>query len=67
LFGTPICLSHYSSTPTASKFEQLEIAWVSAQQGDSKSIPLQFFRDHCARIRSGIYTVHYLEAVGVDE
>jgi len=49
------------------KFEQLEIAWVSAQQGDSKSIPLQFFRDHCARIRSGIYTVHYLEAVGVDE
>lgn len=48
------------------KFEQLETAWVAAEQGVSKSIPLQFFRDHCSRIWSGIYTVHYLEAVGVD-
>ncbi|MDC6267745.1 Holliday junction resolvase RecU [Lysinibacillus fusiformis] len=48
------------------KFEQLETAWVAAQQGGSKHIPIQFFRDHCPRIRSGIYTVHYLEAVGVD-
>lgn len=48
------------------QFVQLETAWVAAQQGGSKSIPLQFFRDHCPRIRSGKYTVHYLEAVGVD-
>lgn len=48
------------------KFEQLQAAWVAAQQGDSKFISLQFFRDHCPRIKSGIYTVHYLEAVGVD-
>ncbi|WP_167396028.1 hypothetical protein [Lysinibacillus parviboronicapiens] len=26
-------------------------------------LPLQFFRDHCVRIKSGIYAVHYLEAV----
>ncbi|MFJ8100258.1 Holliday junction resolvase RecU [Lysinibacillus sp. NPDC096212] len=46
------------------KFEQLEAAWISQSNGGSKSIPLQFFRDHCARIKSGIYTVHYLEVVG---
>lgn len=48
------------------KFEQLEAAWTTAEQGGRKSIPLQFFRDYCPRIKSGIYTVHYLEAVGVD-
>ncbi|MEK3728644.1 Holliday junction resolvase RecU [Lysinibacillus sp. FSL W8-0953] len=46
------------------KFEQLEAAWVGQSNGGAKSIPLQFFRDHCIRIKSGIYTVHYLEAVG---
>lgn len=46
------------------KFEQLETAWAAQNNGGAKSIPLQFFRDHCTRIKSGIYTVHYLEAVG---
>ncbi|WP_025114144.1 Holliday junction resolvase RecU [Lysinibacillus fusiformis] len=46
------------------KFEQLEAAWIGQSNGGGKSIPLQFFRDHCVRIKSGIYTVHYLEAVG---
>ncbi|AHN23283.1 Holliday junction resolvase RecU [Lysinibacillus varians] len=44
-------------------FEQLEDAWIAKDNGGAKSIPLQFFRDHCTRIKSGIYTVHYLEAV----
>lgn len=46
------------------RFEQLEAAWIGQNKGGPKSIPLQFFRDHCTRIRSGIYAVHYLEAVG---
>ncbi|MGE7091656.1 Holliday junction resolvase RecU [Lysinibacillus sp. NPDC048646] len=46
------------------KFEQLETAWFGLVNGGAKSIPLQYFRDHCVRIKSGIYTVHYLEAVG---
>ncbi len=46
------------------KFEQLEAAWIGQNNGGAKSIPLQFFRDHCVRIKSGIYAVHYLEAVG---
>lgn len=45
------------------KFEQLEAAWIAQSNGGDKSIPLQFFRDHCAKIKSGIYTVHYLEAL----
>ena len=46
------------------KFEQLEAAWLAKDKDGSKSIPLQFFRDNCQRIKSGIYAVHYLEAVG---
>ncbi len=46
------------------KFEQLEVAWIGQNNGGAKSIPLQFFRDHCIRIKSGIYAVHYLETVG---
>lgn len=46
------------------RFDQLEAAWRAKDKGGSKSIPLQFFRDHCIRIKSGKYVVHYLEAVG---
>ncbi|MGE7985553.1 Holliday junction resolvase RecU [Lysinibacillus fusiformis] len=44
-------------------FEQLEAAWIGQSNGGAKSIPFQFFRDYCVRIKSSIYTVHYLEAV----
>lgn len=46
------------------RFDQLEAVWIGQNNGGAKSIPLQFFRDHCARIKSCIYTVHYLEVVG---
>lgn len=48
------------------RFNQLEAAWLEKERGGAKSIPLKYFREHCTRIRSGIYTVHYLEAVGGD-
>lgn len=46
------------------EFKQLEAAWLAQNDGGAKSIPLQFFRNHCMRIGSGKYVVHYLEAIG---
>lgn len=49
------------------RFEQLEASWIAKDKGGSKSIPLQYFRDHCIRVESGNgYAVHYLQAISGD-
>lgn len=46
------------------RFEQLEAAWNAKEAGGLKSIPLQFFQDHCIEVKSSDgYVLHYLKAL----
>lgn len=49
-------------------FKQLARFWEHKDIGDSKSIPIKYFRDHCVRIecRNG-FTLHYLLALGLHQ
>lgn len=46
------------------RFEQLESAWREKEAGGHKSIPLQYFKDHCIKVKSSDgYVLHYLKAL----
>lgn len=45
-------------------FKQLQAFWLGRENGESKSIPLKFFREHCIRVKStGRYAVDYLSSM----